>query len=134
MSDLQPKGIKVNFDGVEREFLFTLNVLDEVESYFEKPIIQVLKEIGEPSGGNAMRTVVTALVNDDIARWNYRHEDMREPVTEEYVGSFITRDYKGGNSTGIYVAMLQAYGISMPESEEEENPPKGRRKRSTSPA
>lgn len=127
MSDLRPAGIPVNFDGVDRVFLFTLNVIDELEDKFEKPVIEILKDLIPPGNGRALRTVVTVLVNDDVERYNAVHEDKRKPVTEKQVGSFLVSDLSGGNLLKMVEVILDAYKVSMPE-DEDPNLKSGRRK------
>lgn len=136
MSDLQPKGVKVNFDGVEREFLFTFSAIDELESRFDKPITEILKEATNFAKRDVIRAIVTALVNADVTRHNYSHSDEWETVDDDYVGSFLYEDIKGGNVPGIFRAIMEAYGLSAPKPDEDEDPNRksGRRKKLTSPA
>ena len=119
MSDLRPVGTSVNFDGVEREFLFTFNVLDELEDYFGKPILETLKDITNLEDRKTMRKVVQVLVNDDVERYNLIHPDKREKVSEQYVGMFLTRDLHGGNSIDMMGKIVEAYHISFPDVDED---------------
>lgn len=129
MSDLRPAGVPVNFDGVDREFLFTLNVIDEAETAFGKPMIEILKDTIAPRDGKTLKKLVTILVNDDVERYNATHGAKRRPVTEKYVGSFLTMDLHGGNLVQMTEKVLEAYKVSTPEAEDDNpNQSSGRQK------
>lgn len=114
MSDLRPVGAKVNFDGVEREFLFTLNVIEELEDFFEKPVYEILKDTVSMKDQKTIRKVVQVLVNNDIEKQNLVNNEKQQPVTERYIGMFLTRDREGGNVIGMVEKIMEAYKISMP--------------------
>ena len=50
MSDLRPRGIPVVLDGVERHFLFTLNIIDEIQDRYGKTLHEVIADLAKADG------------------------------------------------------------------------------------
>lgn len=120
MSDLKPVGIPIELDGVERRFLFTLNVIDTVESHYGCSVFDALKKLTDPETRNeALRFFVTTLVNDDAEFERYKNpESDLQAITEKQAGWLVTVN----NSEEVFQAILKAYGISVPEPDEDEDP------------
>lgn len=120
MSDLRPRGVKIVLDGVERRFLFTLNAIDEVQSHYEMTAMEALGKLFEPAEqGEALRFFVMTLINDEVEREKHKNSDNQLAlVTEKEVGWMIGMD----NIDEVTKAILEAYHISVPEPEEEEDP------------
>lgn len=113
MSDLRPNGIKVEIGGQERNLLFTINVIDEIQASCNMPLFDAIGIIAGAAGGETdhetltvYRFMLTALLN--------RVSDT--PLTEKEVGEMVDWLHYGK----IAAAMLEAYGISMPERDEDD--------------
>ena len=73
MSDLRPQGIEVEIGGKQRSFLFTLNVIDEVQEKCNMPLVDTMKSVVDVIDNNAtnheaitvFKAVVAALLNGD---------------------------------------------------------------------
>lgn len=116
MSDLRPRGIPIIFDGVERHFLFTLNLVDEIQEKYGKNLLQVLDQmVKEDQSEHTLRDITVMLLNDEAERAERRGQEIPK-VTEADVGEMIGLD----NYWDVVKAILEAYGISLPEPEEED--------------
>ena len=114
MSDMRPSGIAVTVGGVERHVLFTLAAVDEIQSKWNLPVSEVIAKMSdEMEVYPAMLSIISALINDEIARNN-----LGDPVTEEELKRQITVP----ECDGIIAAILMAYGVSVPEKDEDEDP------------
>lgn len=118
MGSMNPRGIAVEFEGEVRHLLFTLNVIDEIQTEYDKTIHEVIQDLteGDVYDGQ-LRRLVTILLNDE-ARRSAKHDERIEKVTESDVGDMIGLD----NYNEVLVSLLKAYGISLPEPEEDEDP------------
>lgn len=113
MSDLRPNGVKIAVAGQEYELLFTINVIDEIQASCNMALFDVIGMIAGAAAGETdhetlkvYRSVLTALLN----------RNAREQLTEVQVGDAVEwKEYQM-----IATAMLRAYGISMPENEDDE--------------
>lgn len=116
MSDLNPHGVKIEIGGRERSLLFTLNVVDDIQDRCNMPLFDAVKGVaefishnaGDRESNNTFRNVLTALING---------EPGAEPVSEKEVGDMVYL----GNHTQIASAILEAYGISVPDPDEDED-------------
>ena len=116
MSDLRPRGIPIVFDGVERHFLFTLNLIDEIQEKYGKNLLKVLDQmVKEDQSEHTLRDITMMLLNDEAERAERRGQEIPR-VTEADVGEMIGMD----NYWDVVKAILEAYGISLPEPEEED--------------
>lgn len=69
MSDLKPRGIPIILDGVERHFLFTLNIIDELQDKYGKNLYEIIEDLTKnEESGHLLREVVTILLNDEVDR------------------------------------------------------------------
>ena len=120
MGIFKPRGVAIVLNGEERHFLFTLNMIDQIEEKYDKPLMEVLEDVANDTGnGHLMRDIVVILLNDEAER-NKRMKASVEysTVTEADVGDMIGLD----NYYEVMKALLKAYGRSMPEVDEEEDP------------
>lgn len=119
MSDLRPRGVEVELGGQKRRLLFTINAIDEIQEKCNLPLYDAVKYAAQAADGMmdhetiaVMKIIVTVLMNDENDG----------SMTEEEAGRLLDL----GNYTKVAWAILGAYGISMPEpdedSEEEEDP------------
>ena len=114
MSDMRPSGIAVTVGGVERHVLFTLAVVDEIQSKYNLPVSEVIAKMSdEMEVYPVIVSIITSLINDEIIRTG-----SGDPVTEEWAKRNITVP----ECDGIIAAILQSYGISVPEKDEDEDP------------
>ena len=120
MGIFKPRGVAIVLNGEERHFIFTLNMIDQIEEKYDKPLMEVLEDVANDTGnGHLMRDIVVILLNDEAER-NKRMKASVEysTVTEADVGDMIGLD----NYYEVMKALLKAYGISMPEVDEDEDP------------
>ena len=112
MSSLRPDGVAVNFGGVDRRFLFSFEVIDELQSRFtDKNIFAVLEEAGNDTfeGLMALLDVVEILSN----AW-----PNTAPVSKQEVAQLL----KKGELAGIRFAISRALQESMPDAEPDDTP------------
>lgn len=114
MSDLRPKGVEVELGGQSHKILFTINAIDQIQEKCNMPLFDAVKYVADAADGKKdhdtlvnMRTIMTVLLNDE--------EEGR--LTEKEVGRLITLE----NYTKTAWAVLQAYGISIPDPDEDDS-------------
>ena len=120
MSDLRPVGIPIELGGVERHFLFTLNAIDTVQSHYNSTMFEALDKLFDANEQNeALKFFTMTLINDEVERekWKNPSSDLKE-VSEKEVGWMIHVENMGIVTTSI----LSAYRISVPESNENDDP------------
>jgi hypothetical protein len=119
MSDLRPVGVPIEIDGVERHFLFTLNVIDGLQEDYDADLSQIIKDLVEDGKTDKMlRHIVTALLEDEAERAKALRGEELERYTEQGVGWLITLE----NKEAFLLAVLKAYGVSIPEADEDDDP------------
>ena len=120
MSDLKPKGYVIVVDGVERKLLFTLNAIDAIQSEFDQNVIEVIDKVfngTDQEQVKALRKVVEILLNDEAEREEFFHPGCGlKPITEKEAGWIIDRF----NLDEMKIAIAKAYGISMPDVDEDD--------------
>ncbi len=118
MSDLKPRGVPVVLDGVERRFLFTLNVIDDIQSETGKNMKEIMQELAdEEKMKDTLKYLVTTLVNDEAERMKRKDPDSGlSAITQREAGELIGMD----NIVEITAAVMLAYGYSLPEPEEDD--------------
>lgn len=117
MSDLRPRGVPIVLDGEERHLLFTLNTIDVVQSEFGKTLDEVIRGIAD--GGtektDTMRTLLMILLNDEADRAQRKGETEKyRKITFQDAGELIGLD----NYADVLIAIMKAYGVSLPEPDE----------------
>ena len=116
MSDLRPIGRAVMLDGAERHFLFTLNVVDEVQDHYDCSLEEVINKLTDKKESiKALRYLTMALLNDEAER---SPQAELQTYTEQEAGWLITQE----NVLDVTMAVLQAYGLSLPEPDEFASP------------
>lgn len=116
MSDLRPIGVPVTIDGVERHMLFTLNAIDEIQEHYNAPLAEIINKLMDKSNAvKALRYVTYALLEDEAQRKSAVGEKLKQ-YSEKEVGWVITKE----NEEEILLAILKAYGLALPEGEEED--------------
>ena len=95
MSDLQPRGIPHTVGGVERNFLFTLAAVDEIQAKYDLPISQVMAKLADDREVyDTIAVLATILINDEITLRNYGGEMHVYFYEKEYLEAFETRTLK----------------------------------------
>lgn len=111
MSDLKPRGVPVMVDGVERHFLFTLNVIDEIQDHYNLALSEVIDKLTDKGESlKVLRYLIATLLNDEAARCDQN----LEMYSEEQIGWIIDAE----TLDMFTLALLRAYGISLPEADE----------------
>lgn len=112
MSDLNPHGVKVSVGGEEHELLFTIFVIDDIQSKIGRPLFDVMNDVTRAvytvDDIDALRSflsVLTILINADDGK-----------ATEKELGKKILWN----EITTLARAMVEAFGISLPEPDDEE--------------
>lgn len=123
-NDFSPLGVPVIIGGEERRFLFTFNLIAELQQDYESPVFDVLKSMIY-DGVNEYNAVVVIdvvhkLLEDEIEYRKFIGDDTKlKRYTRKQVGWLITNR----NVNDIFNAVLQAWGYSMPDpKDEDENP------------
>ena len=126
MSDLRPKGYGIMVNGIERNFLFTLNAIDAVQSEFNKNVLEVIDHAVNGKDVEQVKTIrklVEILLNDEAEREEFLHPGTKlETFTEKQAGWVVDAYLEE-----IKLAIMIAYGLSMPEPEEDPNQMSGQR-------
>jgi len=120
MSDLKPVGESLMLDGVERRLLFDLNVIDEVQEHFDAPLEEIMDRLTDDRKmPGTMKFVLAALLNDEADRLKHKDgECSLKRYTEKEAGWLVSKE----NAYEVTLAMLNAYGASLPEPDEDETP------------
>ncbi len=116
MSDLRPHGVEIELGGQKRNLLFTINAIDEIQAKCNLPLMDAVKYVAQAADGimdydtiDRMRSITAALLNSEC------HGELKEAE----VGELLTL----GNYRQMAWAILEAYGISMPDPDEEDEDP-----------
>ena len=113
MSALRPRGVKIELGGNSYEFLFTLNAIEQIQDETGMTLQECIRSLTEPETvTRTLRTTAKILINDYLERT----ESEPELLTDKTVGWIVTLE----NQADVLVAILQAYGLSMPEPDEDE--------------
>ncbi len=117
MSDMRPKGIPVMLDGVERHILFSLNVIDNIQDQFDLSLEEVIDQLTDKRKSNqTLKLLLKTLLEDEIERKEYaREEHGLKRYTEKELGWLISQE----NVAEVMLAVLRAYGVSLPELEDD---------------
>lgn len=121
MSDLKPRGVPIELDGEIRHIFFTLNIIDQLEEEYDQTLYEIIEELTVAEQNNHMlRDIVTVLLNCEAERNARLGADTAQlVVSQEDVGNMIGLD----NYYEVLKAVMEAYGISIPESEEGDEDP-----------
>ena len=117
MSDLRPRGVPVMVDGVERHFLFTLNAIDEIQDHYDMSLSDVMNNLTDKNQSyKTLRYIIMALLNDEAERESAAGNDKYKKVTEKEAGWMVTLE----SEEEILLAVFKAYGLSLPEGDDED--------------
>lgn len=112
MSDLRPRGIEIELGGQKHRLLLTLNAIDQIQEKCNLPLYEAIKYAAQAADGKMdhdtiqnFRAIVAVLLNDE--------DDGN--LTENEVGKLLDID----NFRPVAWKVLKAYGLSMPEPDED---------------
>lgn len=114
MSDLRPEGITIELGGGERRLLFTINVIDEIQSRLNKGIFDAMDHIAAAADGDLGHETITSFCSIAAILLN---DGESGPFTEKDVGRMVTKD----NYRQTAWAIMAAFGLSLPEPDEEDD-------------
>lgn len=111
MSALNPQGVPCTLaDGKEYRFIFSLNAIDDIEDSTQKTLRENIIDLtSEKTNRKAIRDIVAALVNDEAGR-----NGDKTRITPQEAGYLVTLE----NMLSVTQAVLEAYGVSMPDKED----------------
>ena len=120
MSDMNPKPIEIEFDGKTYGVTFNINVIDDVQTHFNKPLGDIYSLLTDEVNvcGN-IRYILTSLLNDAIEAQEYATGEKLTNLTEHEVGRKINID----NFQYYQGKIFEAFGVSMPDIAEDEDSP-----------
>lgn len=117
MSLVRPKGVPVTIGGQAFSLLFSLGAICEIEEHYDKPLVDVIRMLGEVKNVYPVLLYLTAqLVGDDVMSRNFLQGKDEHVPTQTELGMAISLEETGELSKAI----LTAYGLSFPEAEEED--------------
>lgn len=113
MSDLRPHGVKCKIGGQERNLLFTINVIDKIQSRCNLALYDAMEHIVNASGGNMdheticnYKKIVFSLIENQV----------EDGINEENVGDMIDL----GTYKMVARSVLDSFGISLPDPDEDD--------------
>lgn len=120
MSDARPRGCKVALmDGVEREILFTLAAVDEIQDHYNMPISEAMSLLMDERDSYAVLSYIAmVLINDSISRKNMMTGGKEEGLSLQQVKWLIDVPM----AEDVMRAVMTAYGFSVPEADDDEEP------------
>lgn len=120
MSDLRPIGEPVTIEGAERHLLFTINACDSLQYKFDASIGEIIDMLlDETKNLRATKGILSELLNDEVDRLNH---DEVEHELKKYTWQEIGWAVDLNDVKEIMYAILKAYGISFPETDEFTSP------------
>ena len=122
MSDLNPKGIPVAINGEERHFLFDYAVIAEIQEEYDSNVLNAIRQLWleKASPGEYRAKVLIDLTHklllDECERTKFLTGEELKVYTRRQVGWLLTQL----NADDIVKAILDAWMVSMPKQEEQE--------------
>lgn len=116
MSDLTPKGRRVNVDGVEREILFTISAIDDLQEHYDEKIDKIMSDYIKKSEDDTLgfmrqtAEMLTILINANAE------------ADGKIEGGHFDRCITNKNAILICLEMLSEYGSDLPEPDGDESP------------
>jgi len=125
-NDFNPLGVPIEIGGEERRFLFTFNLIADLQKDYEAPVYETLNSMIY-DGANEFNAavvvdVVYRLLEDEIEYRKFIGDTTKlKKYSRRQVGYLITNH----NAGDVFNTILQAWTLSMPkpaEEDEEEDP------------
>ena len=133
MSDLQPEGVVVEFDGVERRLIWDYGVIEKVQDKYGGHPFTVIRGIFReeelPGGGkigyyqaSPIIDLMFYLLNNEVARQKYFDgKSSLKLYTREQVGFLINRKNAGDIANAIVASWTGSNPQADPEEEDDED-------------
>lgn len=126
MRVLKPQGIPVNFDGIERNFIFNINVIDEIQEHYDTDIVSAINFILNSENDPELKKkaydnlcyFVMVLANEDTRIYNKTADVKRKNIDIEYLKEILTHK----TASQLVVDIYKAFTESMPKSDGDDNP------------
>ena len=112
MSDLNPHGVKVTVGGEEHELLFTIFVVDEIQSKIGRPLFDVMDEV--------MRVTYTVDDLDALHSFISVLAILIGADGGEATEKDLSKKIMWNEAHTLARAMVEAFGISLPEPDDED--------------
>lgn len=121
MSDLQPKGIPVTISDQDWHFYMTIAAADVIQDHYDLPLQDVMNRLyKERDRYSTCAYILSVLTADEVRRDKL---DIKAP-TEKELRDLV--DVPAANR--LTMSILRAYGISMPEKDEDDDDPNSKRR------
>lgn len=126
-SDFTPTGVPIVLGGEERRFLFTFNLIADLQHDYESPVYDVLNSMVY-EGANEFNAavfidVVYRLMEDETEYRKFMGDDTKlKKYTRKQVGWLVTNH----NAGSVFDAVLKAWTLSMPKPVDEDEDPNGK--------
>lgn len=121
MSDLQPKGIPVTISDQDWHFYMTIAAADVIQDHYDLPLQDVMNRLyKERDRYSTCAYILSVLTADEVRRDKL---DIKAP-TEKELRDLV--DVPAANR--LTMSILKAYGISMPEKDEDDDDPNSKRR------
>ena len=116
MSDLRPVGVPIKLEGEERHLLFTLNANDQHQEHYKEDLSEIIDKLTDKTEAvTTLRQILLTLLNDEAEReLNLNGKELKVYSLKE-IGWLVSLD----NQDEILVNILKAYGLSLPEGEDD---------------
>lgn len=116
MSDLRPVGVPIKLEGEERHLLFTLNAIDQLQEHYKEDLSEIIDKLTDKTEAvTTLRQILLTLLNDEAEReLNLNGKELKVYSLKE-IGWLVSLD----NQDEILVNILKAYGLSLPEGEDD---------------
>ena len=120
MSDIIDRAVTINFDGIEYDLIFTLNVDEQVFEVYETPkaLVNALFRQGEAKRTKAIKVALEALINQAVRIHNKTKEPKLQPITQDDIGEKLIPEDKP-IMAGI---IMEAFYRSLPGWNKKGNP------------
>ena len=116
MSDLRPHGVDITLQGESLRLLFPIIVIDEIQAECDAGIFDVMQKIIQASNMDLKSETIETF--EKVLATVINHNNNNFPtVTPDEIGDMVTLD----NYVTISQALLESFGLSMPESDEDDD-------------
>ena len=115
MSDLRPHGVKVEITNETVELLFPIGAIDEIQSECNLGIFDVMERILQSSHMVLTHDVVDVFSKTLAVVINYNNSDY-QVTPDDLLDAILLDQYPQ-----LASAMLDAFGVSLPEKDEDED-------------
>lgn len=113
-TDLRPdRGLPITIGGVTFHFLYTFAVIDDLQTFFDAPMTEILDKItNDRTFYSAAGRIIEALIRSDL----YNNGESNVPTYEQLMHVLTVKD-----TSRIVRALFKAYSNDMPERDEDDD-------------